>query len=320
MNVPPVDFQKDFLPLSKICKLTKKRVRNDYDVLVAITGYEGTGKSVFAYWYGVGSASGFKVENNIFFETGFDKIKEKYSKINRYGVALFDEAVKQFNKRRHMTKDNVSMTQLFAMCRDENKINILCIPRLNMLDKFFRDGRSFLRFHVISHGLAVVLKADVMNPHGDPWYTRESEKRFNTAREILSAQGNQDELTVVMRAFKTDPNFLCFTTCNDMPEEVKLLYKRYKTEHKYDGIEEEVKMGSAWIRTRKTIAKYRYFLNQLGFIQKEIAEVEGVHKTAISQLLRNPDKEITEEIDDWIKDNHKLIKSRLDGGVLASES
>jgi len=319
MNVPTVDFNKDFLPLNKICALTKQRVRNDYDVLVAITGYEGTGKSVFGYWYAVGCAPKFKVENNIFFEVGFTAIKEKYDKVPRYSVALFDEAVKQFNKRRHMTKDNVSMTQLFAMCRDENKINILCIPRLNMLDKFFRDGRSFLRFHVIDHGLAVVLKADSMNPHGDPWYTGESEKRFNKAREILNNQGSDDELINVMRAFKTDPNFLCFTTCKDMPEEVKLIYKRYKTEHKYEGIEDEVRDSPMMVKYRKQLRSVRYALSRFGFTHKEISEVEGVSRGHVSDSLKRMPKEEHESVSQWIKDNYKLIKSRLERGILHEE-
>jgi len=286
--------EEDFITAKQVGKMLFNRVRNKWDAVIATTGYEGKGKTTAMYWVGRYSMTReFDPKRHVIFEKKYEDIKKRLDELDTYEFCDFDEAVRQFSSKRFMTRNSVSLEQLFSMIREGNyNIYALNIPRRKQLNKFFRDGRSFLWIHVIRRGLAAIHKADEDNPYGDPWNMKLNEKLFKQSVGGKGTTINQP-LSRLMKAFKSNVNFIGFMKFPPMPPEVEALMKAWKDEHKAKGLgEDDEQMGSGYSKAMSKIHGYRYFLNELGILQRDIALLEGIQRSTIS----HSNDEVSEEV------------------------
>ncbi|WP_333582346.1 hypothetical protein [Methanoculleus bourgensis] len=114
--------------------LISSRIRNNQNVLAAICGETGSGKSYAAMRLGELCDPNFSIDNVVF------SIPEFLDKLGSSGpgdVLIFDES-QAWGARRAMSKKNVEMTDIAAMCRF-TLVNVLfTAPALSFIDVSLR--------------------------------------------------------------------------------------------------------------------------------------------------------------------------------------
>ena len=120
-----------------------KQVKKDDDFVIFIFGAEGTGKSELRNLIGAycQSQTGIKFGvPNIWFNI------EDYMTfaLNQKPLTVIshDEARRELNTKRSMSKSNVKFTDYFSECRDNNQIHIVILPAFSDLEKYLALWRA----------------------------------------------------------------------------------------------------------------------------------------------------------------------------------
>lgn len=166
------------MTMEKLAKLIRKRLRNDKDIVIAVTGDEGEGKSRFTIELAKMIDPRFDVKKNIAYR-GRKEIEEKFNSLPKYSVLDIDEAIKDFFSRNAMTLDNKKLVQLFSIIREKNIVTFLLLPNFWNLDPYYRNHRIRIWIHLTKQGHVLVLKKSINQFTFDKWYQALNEKLVN---------------------------------------------------------------------------------------------------------------------------------------------
>lgn len=226
----------EYKNLEIFAKILKKRIEKDWDVVIAITGEEGSGKSNLAIQIGKRVDPEFSLERNELKTTNIEEIEQKLKNLRKGSVIIADEAIKMLYKREWMTSSQIFINKLYTLARKENKITILCIPRFSDLNEYFRNHRVKFWIHILSRGHAVVFTKD-WNPFAkDPWWMDRNMKLI--LDETRGKKFAEIPLEKKLKILRKTKNFLLYLTFPDFSEEE---YKAYKEFLRSIEIEEEQK-------------------------------------------------------------------------------
>lgn len=214
----------------------RKRVRKNKDAVVAITGYEGEGKSTVGLLLAPDVSEKFIIERNMIFETDYNQIEDKINELGRYDVAFFDEATKQLNKANWMTNQVKNLNAYITLHRKDNKVYFLCIPTINDLVVNFRNRRVWLWIHVLQRGIAVAFRANTKSPF-KAWYLDDMEKIF-TKKEFGYDPDNISDL--INRLSKIN-GFVYAFPFGEVDPELYKKYEEYAMQCAYAGLRNEDK-------------------------------------------------------------------------------
>ena len=115
--------------IKTLARLIRKRLREDWDVVIAVTGQEGCGKSTLAIELGMAVDKNFDLEQNIIYIPDYKLIAKKITEeLKKYSVLIIDEAIKTMYKRRWQARAQIFLNQLYSICRKQNIATILCMP------------------------------------------------------------------------------------------------------------------------------------------------------------------------------------------------
>lgn len=135
----------------------------NFDTVVCITGYEGSGKSIVAQVLAHEFDDEYRVEDTTFYdnEAGLARMRDP----TYYIVVNWDEAIEALFAAGR-TREQTEIVKEFGKCRQYRHFILLCIPNLHWLDKYLREHRIVWWLHVARRGvvevhLAVRAKADV---------------------------------------------------------------------------------------------------------------------------------------------------------------
>jgi hypothetical protein len=228
----------------------KSRAKKDNDVVVAITGEEGSSKSTLATQCVVESLiyEGHtreevlaKIPEFTIFSPNKERIRKQITEAPRYGLINADEAIKILYKLNWNSDIQKFLNMFYALCRKENKISVLCMPRYTDFNEFFRKHRIKFWIHVLDRGVGVLFGKD-WNPFtDDPWWMKEGmiTVKGNYGRKKV-ADFNVDEKIRILSKVR---NFIAVVRYEDLDPEVKKVYKKGKEDFGYDDMEEENKTG-----------------------------------------------------------------------------
>jgi len=193
--------------LIRIANLTRERLRDDFDAVIAVTGIEGIGKTSLAIQLGRKIDDDFDLEKNVIYIPDVQQIVNKITKeLEKYSVVIVDEAIKTMYKRKWFNKLQIFLNQIYSICRKENKCSILCMAQFSDFDSFFRQHRIMLWIHVIDRGHAVVFMRDWSPFCKDPWHIDENQKI------ILKKRGRHriadESLTHKLQSLRKSMNYL----------------------------------------------------------------------------------------------------------------
>lgn len=155
--------------LISFTNLVRKRLRQDWDLVISITGEEGCGKSTLAMLVAGLIDPRFDFQKNVSMLPNEKEVREEFSALKRYQCYVIDEAIRALYKMNFMSGLQQMLVQMWATERFQNKATILILPRFKDLTENFRNHRVKIWIHVLARGHAVVYLRDD-DPHTmDPW-------------------------------------------------------------------------------------------------------------------------------------------------------
>jgi hypothetical protein len=235
----------------KVVKDLRAWVRDDRDIVIAIDGTEGEGKSHFLLKFAKDLDSSFILERNILFRPTPNSIEERIFQVNQYGVLGLDEAMESLYKRQSATSGNIGINKLFARVRKFNRIVILALPDFSDLDPFFRKRRVRVRVNIIERGLGFIMVAKNLVGNDDPWFMD-----FN--KKIMDEEFVETDMTMATPWEKLAMyrKYRCFVTpimwdIGDVPTETWERYKKMAVEANLNAQNEEALRGEHLTRPDK---------------------------------------------------------------------
>jgi len=212
-------------------ELINQRLNNDYDLVVAITGEEGVGKSTLAIQLGSKIDKDFDLVKNMAYLPDEKEIEDKFHSLQPKQCFVVDEAIRAFYKLRWMDKFQIRLNQMYMTERWQNKCTFLLIPRFTDLNEAFRNHRVNIWIHVIDRGVGLVFKKISENIFStDPWKMKENDRLLDKYLVKAKKLFGVDLKEYIEFLSKNTPNFVTAIEFENLQEDIKNEYRRLKAE------------------------------------------------------------------------------------------
>lgn len=290
----------DYITPKEIADRFLKRVRKDKDVALGISGYEGDGKSVLACQIVIenlrqlGKTDEEILENfneYMIYSPNKTEMFKKITRPEKYTPINSDEATKALYKLNWASSSQKFLNMLFQLCRKENKINILCIPRFTDLNEYFRNHRIMFWIHILETGTAILMIRDWSPFSKDPWHLDENRKIIDESRKRKKV--GEFDLYEKINLMKKTRGFISIVRWDDLDKKFKKVYLDGKERFGYEGMEEsEENIGSTKSLLLKEVRMNMttYLINK-GEDKDKIAEILGVSRRTVNQYLQDAEVE-----------------------------
>ena len=267
------------------CRTLYKRVREDFDAVVAITGEEGISKSTLANHIGFATDKKYTLAKNVLYNPTERGMVDAIKKMPRFSAINGDEAIKILYKQQWWLQTFINM--FYRLCRQDNKITILCMPRFAEFNEGFRNHRILLWIHLLDRGFGIAFMKD-WNPFTkDPWHTDENDRivrKYMKGRKLFHIS-----LQRKVNILKKSPNFLDVVTFPDLSPEVRIEYKRLAATNKYKGLDDELRLKTRKTKTQEKLEKRMSIMKGLlkektGMSDNQIAKAMGTSRQTASRV------------------------------------
>lgn len=216
----------DEITIQELSRIIKARLNIEHDLVIAMTGDEGYGKSSLAIQLSKEFDPNFNLLRNVSYLPTKDEMADKFNNLQTKQAFIVDEAIKVLYKLKWQDRLQQLINEMYATERWQSKLTILCIPRYRDLNEQFRHHRVMVWIHVIDRGIAFIFVKDRMNfVAEDPWYLSEIEKAIKEKRKY-SKHMDADVLAGLLRRFDNYNGFILF---EQLDIETENQYKAYKT-------------------------------------------------------------------------------------------
>ena len=277
------DFNNGFL---NCCRTLHKRAREDYDAVVAITGDEGVSKSTCANHIGFKVDKNYSFERSVLFAPTAEGLVESIKKLPRFAAVNADEAIKVLYKQTWWLQTFIN--KFYRLCRQDNKISILCMPRFSEFNEGFRNHRILFWIHLLDRGIGIVYQKNWSPFSKDPWNFDKNDKMIE---EIIMGRRKYHTFSLDQKIsiLERSPNFLDVVTFPDLPPELRIQYKELAASHKYEGMEEETtydrRLAKAKEFYNKRLKAVVQFAVKRGIEQSEIVKATGIPQSTVSTIV-----------------------------------
>lgn len=274
--------------------MIKKRVRNDWDAMIVITGEHGVGKSTCMQILGFGLDENFDQEKNISYIPTARNITEKFNGLNQYQVMGIDEAMEVMFKQDFMKDFQKTLIKMYARERKQNKITIMCIPSFADLNKSFRNNRVKYWIYIVERGHGIIMCRPQTPYSEDAWNLKSLDKDFFLLLERKRATNLMPD--DIVDSLKKTPYFIDEFYFEDLPNDKKEIYQRcVKEQRDIFYATEENELEKKPIRVTGLLIEYLH-------------DECGLTFTEIAQIAKN------ENTISWIARLYKMIK-KLEGDI-----
>lgn len=272
----------------------RHRLEDGKDVVVAVTGDEGDGKTTLGYHICLATDSTFHLERNILYSPNYEEMKNKVKSLPRYSAILADEAIKALYKLRWQDKMQQYINILYGICRDENKLSVLCMPRFTDFNEFFRQHR--IRFWIwivdpisksTNTGHAIVLSRS-WNPFtSDAWNYKEMDKIIVQYAHDKRLRESEFNLNHKIHIISRSRNYVGMIEFSKMPDDEFGRYLELKRQFAYEGMEKSDTPieGKREAKQREQIKILCKLAIEKGIETKDIAEKLNVTRERLYQLM-----------------------------------
>ncbi|MCI4317667.1 MAG: hypothetical protein L3J96_03945 [Thermoplasmata archaeon] len=121
----------------------RRRIKEDWDVMIVIDGERGSGKSALAQEIGRRMDSTFSARQ---IALSAREMLRLYGTLHRGGVAVYDESALGLLSRAFMSEEAIALVQAALIGRKLGVTTVLAIPDLMLLDIAFRE--SILKYRI----------------------------------------------------------------------------------------------------------------------------------------------------------------------------
>jgi len=284
--LPEMEERYDFnAGYRSCCRTLRKKTREDYDAVVGITGDEGVSKSTLANHIGFDTDRAYTFEKNCLFSPDEQSMVDAIKKLPRFSTVNADEAIKILYKQQWWVQ--VFINKFYRLCRQDNKISILCMPRFSEFNEGFRNHRILVWIHLLDRGIGVVFMKDWNPFSADPWHVKDNYNIIQkyTRRKKYFQVSVERKINILSKS----SNFVDTITFPDLPKDKRIEYKVLAAKHKYKGMEEEMRFGQ---RRSKIDEKYKkrerawkeLLKEKTGMTDKQIADRLGISRPTVTQM------------------------------------
>lgn len=281
------------MKINQLSTLFRQRLENDKDLVVGITGEEGAGKSCLALGLALKTDIAFDLDRNIMYSPTVEEATEKIYSLPRYSAVCADEAIKIMYKLNWGTKLSKYLNVIYAICRKQNLLTILCMPRFTDFTEYFRNHRIKIWLHVFDpisnkkkKGLAAMM-VKTWNPlTSDPWGVEQAQKIAITKGRELSTVDNYGKISF----FKKLHSFIGIVEFEWIEGPVWKKYLELKEKNSIpDDLLEEGSDGKETEKWRRRTFKAIEVFKQQGYSYTDIARLFGVNnQTILSWMGKQP--------------------------------
>jgi adenylate kinase family enzyme len=275
-------IQKEESDIQMLAKRVKRRLHKDWDIVIAITGEEGSGKSSLAIQLGRLIDKDFDLEKNELFSPTTKELKKKMIGLPKFAVIIVDEAIKTMYKLNWSSRLSIFMNQLYALARKENKATILCMPRFRDFNEYFRNHRIKVWIHILERGRAVMFAKDWSPFCKDPWWCDENQKLIEkgTGRQkVISIDFNKK-----VKFLERTKNFVMEFEFEDLEEETRIKYKELVNKYKYKDMNVD-QLGEREKLNRDRLTTTLKVLKGQGLTYAQIQKLTGIPWETTRHLL-----------------------------------
>ena len=238
--------------LKLFAKLVRRKLRDNWDVVIGITGFPGTGKTTLAIILSYLIDENYTFEVNVCFIPKPQEIKKMYYNIKPCGAFHIDEASKALHKHKWWDATQQTLNILYDTEREFHYLaTILVMPRFQNFTENFRNFRIKYWMNIMERGVGVCYIKDEDKDVLDPWHIDENYKRkikrWTITRRRIFERTTED----ILRLESKLPNYWFTFTFPDLPEEVKKKFSALKAESRksLSDLEEKelgIKKETAW--------------------------------------------------------------------------
>jgi len=274
--------------LKDIGKRIRKRMHNDDDALILVTGRTGCGKSTFAIQLAHYIDPNFDIETGVVYHT--DKIIKQLRDRPRYSATIIDEAIRTTFSREWYSQMNISLIKYFNVSRKGNKTVILTVPNLKSIDSGLRNERAGWWFHIPEKGEAILFVNDFLPFSGGGFYIDENNKLFKNCRGSAYIKNKKQRLAL----FQKSTGFAGVFSFERLPEDVFSRYKHLAEEANKD-IEDFVAGSARLLQFRRAFGYLAFEVKKKYNLKpKEIGEICGgiITDRTIWNLIAEAKKEL----------------------------
>lgn len=290
--------EDDEFNMIDLANLIKKRLRNDWDIYISLEGRTGSGKSTLAVLLGLLVDSHFTIKDNMCLLPDATEIRDKFNKVQQYGLVVVDEAAKTLHKYGWHDKGQQSIVEMGNTERYQNKAVLLCMPLFSDLSSSFRRGRVDVRIWIPERGRAMIFLRHDDKDIEDPWHTKENLNFKQKQWRILRAKGASIVLgdnEKHLRIERKSPNYGFEFRYPDIKEVLPEIHGEYvkakEDSRDYEMPQEESvspmvdkyrdRLEKAIILIRERIPKIK---------NKELCKLIGIPKSTLSDIIHRTKK------------------------------
>lgn len=224
--------------LVSLVNAIKARVNNKWDIVIAIDGEEGSGKSTLGIIMGYLLDDKFDLEANVSYLPSTKQMETKFWSLKSKQVFMVDEAIKALYKMRFMDKFQNRINEMYATERWQSKITLLLLPRFTDLNEFFRNHRVKFWIHIVDRGHAVAFAKDETNiATSDRWHLKEEYNRikYSTYRKPYATFTSEEKLKI----YRKSQHYMFDFTFPILPDEIEEEYVKNKEYYRQVSPEEK---------------------------------------------------------------------------------
>lgn len=267
-----------------IIKLTKNmvaHVKDNKDIVCAITGFRGTGKSLLSFLLTFLINKNFDFDRHVVLLPTEENIKNRLNALNPYEALVIDEAVRSLYKMDYATSSVKVLYKKFTTDRKFNRIVFLNIPDINSLTFGFRNEILNFWIHMYDVGKAVLLRRNEKVISSDPFEIETLKKYYRNSKLYTK----EDTVKILSKL----PNYVGELHFDE--KSYKKLYVDSGIEDVYNELskranlaadEEEAKQVTESVKMIELKTKFiRYTLEmtkRFGITAKESAEILGLNE------------------------------------------
>ena len=286
------------LTIKNMAKIASNRVRLDKDLTIAVTGFEGDGKSALALGIGMETDPLFDLRRNVLFSPTVEETKEKIYSLPKFSPLIADEAIKIMYKLNWSGKLSKYLNTIYGLCRKENKISILCMPRITDFTEYFRNHRIRIWIHIIDpinnqkrYGHAILMTRSWNPITQDPWGLKSFERNMEKERR-RRRMDSEYSLDDKIDMFSRLPTFIDVIKFGWLDDKIWDEYLRLKNEVTVGDdylIDDQTKELEKW--KSRTLYSVKAFM-LLGFTKKSIAKLYKISEHTISGWLSSEKRKL----------------------------
>jgi len=297
----------------------RKRIRKDFDSVIAITGENGIGKSVLGILISLLADKNYRFHKNCLYFPDETEFENTFHKLNKFEVLHIDEAARSLHRHNWANALQQKINLLYDVeARKKQICTILILPRFTDLNEKFRNFRVRYWIHVLSRGWAIIQEKD-QDPHAgeDPWHRREYYKLKE--KKIMGRRLNVEEQLRIEEKV-CEKNFVGTIWFPDLMPTLKKEYlrqlkfakkERDKKERKENSLDKKELLNEAKQKL-KQINGVNVLLNK-GATRAEVGKILGVSAGTIRTIInrhklpKHSDINIKEVITAWPKFQNLIV-------------